>query len=426
MKLKYISIFALVFVVLTTVTSFALPSLSKIPWSAVGQKIKTVTTSNNTLLPTTMALRSNSQWIAAAQLLTIPVYFYNPALGIAASAVLGYADTAPMDAVQAWNDGKFAGKAAFQSFMDSLFPPQSKAMFDGKNVACSSAFIDLCAGGKVAHLTNPTPILGYDLFPYEATAADGIAYKAAHDGFFNNGTSYQEWDPTIIATSSWKKGLNGIRWQVNYIVGVPTPDSQNIPQTLPADKVDPFLQALRDIMNNQQSPNVPAQTAVKEMLPQYTPPVPAIPAESVTNYNTTNQTNIENATSTYNDTLTNISTSNPTNVDIQIEQAKQEEIGSASPPSLENESLHELDFKPITDLKNALNSHFPFSILNGLTTVLSQLSASPITPEYTIDLNFHQASVDFHSWDNFMSGFRLILGFIFVLFMGFRTVQIWR
>ena len=419
------------FFVFVTSSVFASPNLSKVPWSAIGEKIKTATFSNNTLLPTTMALRSNSDWIAAANLLTIPVYFYNPALGLAASSVLAYADSAPVDAVKAWNDGKFKGKAAFQSMMDGLFPPNTSS-YPISNSA--PGYTGTC--GIV--LPSPLSMSSSGFIKLENNDC-GISATIMGSGFLTDlggshspiiATEYHKWWASSNNVIYVADAVNTYRWTGGYSTwlggDINTSPGNGPPDVMPSNKIDPFLEALKDIMNNRNNPNLPAQEEITALLPEYTPPVPGIPTQSVTNYNNAETTNNEIVNSQYNQTINDIVTNNPTSVEAKIEQAKALEMGSVSTPVLESNPLHELNFKPITDLKDALNNHFPFSVLSGLVNVLSQLSASPVTPEYIIDLKFYQASVDFQSWDNYMSGFRLIIGFIFVVFMGFRTVQIWR
>ncbi|MBV5330636.1 MAG: hypothetical protein JZU65_23900 [Chlorobium sp.] len=403
----------------------ALPNLSKIPWSAIGQKIKSVTTSNNTLLPTTMALRSGNDWIAAAQLLTIPVYYYNPMLGLAASAVLGYADSAPMDAVKAFNDGKVAGQSVFKSVMDMLFPPVAPVLGTGSHIACTTAIYPTCTPGKIALLGAKYGGLG-QVGP-KPTADEAIALSGG-TRFLSPATLYMVCLPprNICAPGScWI--VESQNYTVSYVDGVADTGVSAVPDVMPAEKIDSYLEALKDIMNNRTAPNVPAQVAIKELLPEYTPAVPAIPAEAVTNFNNNTTINNETAGDTYNQTISDIVTNNPTSVEAKIEEAKAQEMGSASVPALAPPVLHSIDFKPITDLKGTMMSTFPFGLVSSVATALGSLVADPVAPHFTINVgSFTTVEADFSCMNLLAEFLRNLIAFFFYCVTAFYCVRLFR
>ena len=122
--------------------------LQKIPVSQIGQKIKDINPStlldeiaDNTIeamkknpVPTVMALGSNSTAEMAANLLTIPVYAYNPALGAAASFVVGMAFDSTLDVKKAYESGGFDTDPALSAIKQAAFPAP-----DGLNVALPEA-----------------------------------------------------------------------------------------------------------------------------------------------------------------------------------------------------------------------------------------------------------------------------------------------
>jgi hypothetical protein len=67
-----------------------------------------------------MALRSTNNYEAAANLLTIPLYAYNPALGLGASAVIGYAFHGMYDLDSAYNNGSLQSKPAIKSVLEDI------------------------------------------------------------------------------------------------------------------------------------------------------------------------------------------------------------------------------------------------------------------------------------------------------------------
>lgn len=386
--------------------TLAIP-LQKILRSQIAQDIRTIGSSNNFLLPTTMALGSQSQFTALGHLITIPIYAYNPALGVATTAALGYLDKLNVDAEKAHNSGVFK-RTRFDETIRNLFKDRPVQVGDIIGGMPGSAPPPGCSG--VGQVTGIIPH-GSSCF-----SPDPINYWA-------DCTHYHMYE-LVNRTSC---GYPGYAMFVKNVVVIqpstgediqPTYPPTGAPETVTREQAEKIAKGIADAIVNDPSLKDHLVDIIKQN-PQIVTYPQNITQNDVDNY-LKNQ--INNSTTNYNNTLNDIKNNNTSSVEVQIEIAKEQQrqaekekeeidFGRAVAPTLPAHEIKEVDFKPIKDLAGELSGKFPFSGFGLISDCVSPLCAQPVAPVLKAEFGEIEFKLDFSILNSFAKSIRDFMSF---------------
>lgn len=302
----------LTFILILYASSSYAITLSRIPVDRLANKIKTITSPNNVLAPTTFALNSSDSLNALGHLLTIPIYAYNPALGIASSFALGYAGQANLKVKELYNEGKITDPA-LQALCDMIWPPPSnigtiaasESGLAGQKIDCTGH--PQCGPGKVALLSfNYHGIFG----GYSTSTQPEIQPRTYWD---SNQRFNVIWGLHQLTTGGW--AAHQSRYSATIIDG--SLDSSEIPQQLSDSQAS---QLVDKIVEHQNEPGV--RDAVNNLIknnPDHAQYPDNISYNDINNYYTTNNQTVNNE---YISNLQNLVNQYPDNPQLQQELAK--------------------------------------------------------------------------------------------------------
>jgi hypothetical protein len=310
--------FFLTFILILYASSSYAITLSRIPVDRLANKIKTITSPNNVLAPTTFALNSSDSLNALGHLLTIPIYAYNPALGIASSFALGYAGQANLKVKELYNEGKITDPA-LQALCDMIWPSPSNTGTIAAGTVIStpsgpyrivSGPNDYAAKKSFADLTAQfSPALGY--VPIGGLSADKQwIFRPAEDGGYG---SLMGWPGNQYNTSYFYAASYNLE---------PAPGAQ-VSEGAPVQLNDSQASQLVDkIVEQQNEPGV--RDSVNNLIknnPDYAQYPDNISYNDINNYYTTNNQTVNNE---YISNLQNLVNQYPDNPQLQQELAKAE------------------------------------------------------------------------------------------------------
>lgn len=338
-------------------------TLTKIPYNSLGRDIKTlIPSANDVLLPTTMALRADSTYEAAANLLTIPLYAYNPALGIGASAAIGYAFHGLYDVPKAYEQKVLQEKPSVAPILEELF---------GGDTAPLPALNDIVDADyiKSAHPgieTNPLwpPYAGN----WQLSTIGGVQQKNDYSGLsywvsinINNSTTFK--------FSTYKRVGSSyvVEYQTfiynNTVLPTTLQNEPSIPEILSVEQLEALHQRLVEEVSNNQNVRQDIEDSVVEN-PDLVPDAENIKRTDVQHWSNQNSSQINNE---YIAELEQLAAANPDNVHIQ------QELAQAQAQAQKEAETPVETFDPIPGIEVTPYDPGPFDIPSRFETFLANI-----------------------------------------------------
>jgi len=355
---------AVLLLLLLAFSSAQAVTLSRIPVSQIADKIKTVVSSNDFMLPTTMALASNSNYQAAANLLTVPLYAYNPALGVAASAVIGFAFSPPLGLKQAYDRGALQSQPNLSQVISNLY---SNAPSSGQVLPTDLGNIKIQANSTWSYFSG-SPLPGTQYF--HLTPQYGF-YPSIIVG---NNRYYVNPSRTLLYWLSTEPDRDQDYYKIYKIPCSPTtesPSSQGAPQTLPESDIERLVNAIVNAIATNPGIKTELNTIVKNN-PDLVSNAPPITKEQMEEFLTRYK---EDAGQNLIDQLTALKEANPNDPNITAELEK----AIAEKQKEEAEKMAQEKFNPL--VSNGFTQPYnpgEFDIPTRFTTFVNRVKASPL------------------------------------------------
>ncbi|HAY20635.1 MAG TPA: hypothetical protein DCY27_00380 [Desulfobacterales bacterium] len=310
---------SLLFIALLCPSVASSRTLTKIPTANISDSIKNLFSGpvGSTLVPTTMALRSDSAAEMVAQLCTIPVYAYNPALGTAASFAVGLAFESSLDIKKAFEAGAFwqspslaeVANSALQT--NTFVPPDSNSIlfYNGKKWIF---YLVIVNGAELFVPSNVQMEHG----PFITDTGSSLTYVYYKDNY--------EYLPNLYKAKAYQYEFRPLSLEDHRPANYPP---SSIPSELSPTQVQSLKDALAQFLSNPATRSA-LQTALKDLIKNFpehwSQPAPITAEElkqffATNNYNN-NQQYIDNLTNLINNTE-----GDTTYLRAELERAKNEQ-----------------------------------------------------------------------------------------------------
>lgn len=439
---KTCAIFAVPLLVIALEAQASAPVLTKIPNSNIDLSwiLKTAPAAPG-LVTTAVALVNPTQastYQMVGGLIQAGVYTFAPQAAPFVGAVIGALSLVPWDLNQAYQ--WMAGYPALQSLIDTTFPPTTpQDDLTGKNIPCDPGNPQCSTAlGQSVHLTSRVNS-GYG---GGANSLENCNWFESH-GYNTRqiGASY-----VVYTFPCTKVGSLWYFWSATYNYTYETAPVSP-PSGGPPSTSQPLSPSDYSKLGNALVNAIPTNASVRQALDQLTHDHPSVvpdptpitqddlakfrKAQTATDLATQIATLTQQAAENPNDQAIKTALTNAIadqNIILNGQTAPDEvrivDAGTTTPPDTTKPQKKELNFTPITSQQGVLMTKFPFSIINSLGAAFSVLYASPIPPNFTIDLHFTQKEIKFEPFNGIAATFRAIVGFLACCLTGWGCLRL--